>query len=86
MVLLGDGHCQDGYYKGLTGLRDIQACKDLCLIEEECLYASFCAEWSGNDKRKCSVYNSDDCMLTTTQYSQSKLYTTYKKVKKGMNY
>ena len=83
MVLLGKGHCKDGFYKGWKGLRDIQACNDLCLVEKECLYASFCDECLTGATSKCSGYNSDNCVLTTSQYTQSKSYITYKK---GMSY
>ena len=69
-----EGHCNIGYYAGWDGIKDLQSCLDRCLAESECSYVSFYANES------CSRYKDG----TYGNCGTSSLYTTYKKVLKGM--
>ena len=58
----GHGYCSSGYYAGWDGLGDAseEACKNLCMKEDQCTFAAY---YNGDSGKTCSRYNTKKCLL-----------------------
>jgi len=77
MQLMGNGHCNAGYYAGWDGkgTANQDACNLLCLSEKQCTFASYVNDVKGVS---CSRYKGKSCIMDTSSEHIRNHVTYYK--------